>query len=263
MKPSKALLALTAWSALIFLILPVVIVVLASFSPTANVQIPLQAFSVKSYREFAGDPKWISAIGISLTLAAIGALLSCGVALLAALVNNRTTYAGKTFVEGGLLAPLIFPHAALALALYSVANVFDLVGTFVGVLLAHIVITVPFAYRPISAAVVKNDRSMQEAGMSLGASPGYIFRKLTIPALRDGIVTALLFTFIISFDEATVTLFLKGPEFNTLPVAILTEIQEGSGLAVPAVSTLMITLTLLFIFLAEKTVGLKIFAEKR
>ncbi|KQR77063.1 hypothetical protein ASG35_12405 [Burkholderia sp. Leaf177] len=263
MKIRKPLLSGIAWLTIIFLLIPVVVVVLASFSPNANVRIPLQPLSLNSYRAVFSDSKWAEALGVSLLLATVGSIISCGAATMAALANNRVTYTGKNLVEGGLLAPLIFPHAALALALYSIADQLNLIGSFIGVLLAHIVLTVPFAYRPINAAVSKNDKSMQEAGMSLGARPQYVFWKLTFPMLKSGIITALLFTFIISFDEATITLFLKGPDFTTLPVAIMTDIQEGTGLAVPAISAMMVAFTLLFIFLADKTVGLSTFSEKR
>jgi len=262
MRQSKPLLAAFSWLVLAFLALPIVVVVIASFSPTGNMRVPLEPFSLSGYRAFLSDGKWWEAIAVSAALGACGALISTIVATLAALVNARYDYPGKALLEAGILAPLVFPHAALALALYGVALQIDLLGTVWGVFLAHLIITLPFAYRPISAAMHKFDRSMEEAAMSLGAAGPYVFRRVTVPVLRPGIVTALLFSFIISFDEATVTMFLKGPEFNTLPVLIFAEVQEGSALAVPAISTVLIALTFLFIWLVERTVGLQVFVDK-
>src|SRR3546814_15903912 len=91
------------------------------------------------------------------------------------------------------------------------------------------------------------DPALDEAGMSLGAKPGYVFRHITVPVLRPGIAAGFLFAFIMSFDEVTVTMFLKGPLFTTLPVQIFSEVQEGSARIVPAVSTSVVVTTMLFI----------------
>src|SRR3546814_7050048 len=93
----------------------------------------------------------------------------------------------------------------------------------------HIVVTLPFAFGPVFAAMNRYDPALDEAGMSLGAKPGYVFRHITVPVLRPGIAAGFLFAFIMSFDEVTVTMFLKGPLFTTLPVQIFSEVQEGSA----------------------------------
>src|SRR3546814_13769045 len=98
---------------------------------------------------------------------------------------TRLKFRGKSAVEFGILSPLILPHAALALALYSVVYSLDALGSFRGVLLGHIVVTLPFAFGPVFAAMNRYDPALDEAGMSLGVKPGYVFRHITGPVLRQ------------------------------------------------------------------------------
>src|SRR3546814_7133768 len=175
---------------------------------------------------------------------------------------TRLKFRGKSAVEFGILSPLILPHAALALALYSVVYSLDALGSFRGVLFGHIVVTLPVSVGPVFAAMIRYDPALDEAGMSLGAKPGYVFRHIAVPVLRPGIAAGFLFAFIMSFDEVTVTMFLKGPLFTTLPVQIFSEVQEGSARIVPAVSTSVVLTAMLFIFVIKRLVGLDVFVDR-
>lgn len=97
--------------------------------------------------------------------------------------------------------------------------------------------------------------------MSMGASNWYTFWHVTLPLVRPGIITALLFSFILSFDEVTVTMFLVGPFITTLPVEIYSFIQESGTPVVAAISTVLVVMTLLLVILLERLVGLEFFVE--
>ena len=97
--------------------------------------------------------------------------------------------------------------------------------------------------------------------MSLGAQPGYVFRTVTLPLLRSGLVTALLFSFIISFDEVTVSIFLVGPDATTLPARIFAHIQESASPVVAAISTFLVAITIGLIVLLQRLIGLDLFIE--
>jgi putative spermidine/putrescine transport system permease protein len=262
MNPWRSAVAIAAWVVLIFLMLPIVVVVAASFSATGTVRVPFGAVSVATYAEFLSSPAWLQALGVSFALAMIGAFITTAVAVLAALAVARHGFPGQAMFELGILSPLILPHAAVALALFAVVQQFGLLGSFPGVLLAHVIITLPFAYRPIITAVHRYDRQYDEAGMSLGMAPARVFWNVTLPILRPGIMAGFLFAFIISFDEVTVTMFLKGPLFTTLPVQIFAEIQDGSGRIVPAISTLLIGMTVAAIYALDRLVGVDVFVSK-
>jgi len=158
------------------------------------------------------------------------------------------------------MLPLVFPNAALGVAFLGVLGLLGIGGTYLGIVLAHCIITLPFAYRPILNALRKLDPALEEASMSLSATPLQVLRTVTLPMLRPGLITAFLFCFIVSFDEATVTIFLIAPDVNTLPVRILTQIQESASPVIAAIATFLILFTLSLVLLLERTVGLELFA---
>src|SRR5262249_6592434 len=161
-----------------------------------------------------------------------------------------------------MLAPLIFPHAAIGVAIFGfLASTYYLRGTYSGICLAHVLLCLPFAYRPIAAAFHKLDRSLAEAAMNMGAKPAIIFWRITLPMVVPGIVSALLFTFIVSFDEITVTLFLTAPGITTLPLTIYFRLEQSADPVVAAVSTLLVLLTLGLVLLLQRTVGLELFVN--
>lgn len=244
---------------LLFLPAPIVIVILSSVTKAGYISFPPGELSLRWYVEFLGSTAWLWSLGVSVVLAGLAAVLSTLVAFLGALVSTRQRLPMGGALETLVLLPLIFPHAALGVVMLGLAGLFGWTGEFPGLLLAHFLITVPYAWRPIVAALGKHDLALEEAAMSLGAPPFYTFRKVTVPLLRPGLVTALLFTFIISFDEVTVSLFLVGPDLSTLPVKIFSHIQDSGSPVIAAISTVLIALTVLVVFLLDRVVGLELF----
>jgi putative spermidine/putrescine transport system permease protein len=251
---------LFVWSVLVYLALPMVVVAVASVTRTGDMRFPPSGFSLRWYAEFLTGESWLRALGTSLLLAALGAMLSTALAFLAASAARRRFPLRGVF-EATMLSPLIVPHAALALALFGIVVLLRLRGSLGGLLVAHIVLTLPFAYRPIATSLSQLDRAMEEAGMSLGAHPWTIMRRITLPLLRPAIVSALLFCSIISFDEVTVSMFLVGPEVMTLPVRIFSEIQDRDSPVLAAISTLLILVTLGCTIMLDRLIGLQLFVR--
>jgi putative spermidine/putrescine transport system permease protein len=250
---------------LLFLPAPIVIVVVSSFTKAGYISFPPGELSLRWYAEFLGSADWLATLGLSAALAALAATLSTAVTFLGALAVTRRRLPMAHGLETLVLLPLIFPHAALGVIMLGLVAMFGWTGQFVGLLLAHFILTIPYAWRPIVAAMRKHDLAIEEAAMSLGAPPFYTFRKVTLPLLRPGLVTALLFTFIISFDEVTVSLFLVGPDLSTLPVKIFSTIQDSGSPVIAAVSAMLVGLTILAVFVLDRVVGLELFvaAEER
>lgn len=250
---------------LLFLPAPIIIVILSSFTKAGYISFPPGEMSLRWYGEFLGSADWLATLGLSFLLAALAATLSTVVTFLGALAATRRRLPMGQGLETLVLLPLIFPHAALGVIMLGLVAMFGWTGQFLGLLLAHFILTIPYAWRPIVAAMRKHDLAMEEAAMSLGAPPFYTFRKVTLPLLRPGLVTALLFTFIISFDEVTVSLFLVGPDLSTLPVKIFSTIQDSGSPVIAAVSAILVALTILVVFLLDRVIGLELFvaAEQR
>jgi putative spermidine/putrescine transport system permease protein len=203
----------------------------------------------------------LTTLGITLVLSIMAATLSVVMGFCVALVTVRRPMRARPAIEFLVLLPLVFPHVALAVAILTVLAALGLLGSFWGVLIAHLVVTLPYAYRPIAASLAKLDIAMEEAALSLGATPWTTFRRVTLPLVRPGLITAVLFCFIISFDETTLTLFLVGPNFTTLPIKIFSQLQDNSSPLIAAVSTVLITLTALIVLAINTVFGLELFVE--
>ena len=243
-----------------FLPLPILVVAVSSFTSTGYFTLPPASLSWRWYLEFFTDAQWLGLLAVSAGIALLVAFISTSAALLAALVLDRSRIRGSGLMESLIMLPLVFPNAALGVAFLGLLGLLGVSGSYLGIVLAHCIITLPFAYRPILNSLRKLDPALGEASMSLGARPAQVLRTVTLPMLKPGLITAFLFCFIVSFDEATITVFLVAPDVNTLPVRILTQIQESASPVIAAIATSLIVFTLALVLLLERTVGLEMFA---
>lgn len=263
MKIGSALLTVFAITVFGFTVAPILIVVLASFSPNGYLEFPPRGLSLRWYVEVLSSGVWLTAFVTSVALALVAASITTSVCFLAALVTTRRTIPGKSVFETLVQLPMMLPHAALAMALFSLVVLIGLRGTFSGLAAAHLILVLPFVYRPLVNGLRQLDLSVEEAAMTLGASPTVTFRKITLPLIRPALISAFLFSFIISFDEVTISMFLTGIDMTTLPVKILSDIQNSASPAIAAVSTLLMCLTLGLVLLIDRLVGLRIFVDSR
>lgn len=184
-------------------------------------------------------------ISLQLAVLAVAGSLLLGVPAGIALSRARTRVTG--LVAALLLAPITFPGIALALAIYVFLILIEqysgieFVG-FLGLVLSHILITTPWVVRLCLASLANHDRAAEEAATSLGAAPFRVIWRVTLPAMRTGIVAAGLFAFIISFDDLPMALFLAAPGITTLPVAILQYLEYHIDPLVAAVAVAQIVI---------------------
>lgn len=246
---------------LIFLPAPLIIVIGASFSPGGVLAFPPPGFSLRWYQAILGNHEWLMAFVASAGIAVVAAVLTTIAALGAALALENASPRVRGAAETLILAPLLFPHAALGIAFLSWLIALQANGTMIGVLVSHVVLCAPFAYRPIAVSLHQIDKSISEASLILGATPYQTITKVMVPMLRPGLSAALLFSFIISFDEVTVTMFLTGPDFSTLPVKIYGHLADSADPVVAAISTILIAITGGLIILVDRVVGLGIFVD--
>ena len=128
--------------------------------------------------------------------------------------------------------------------LYGAFARLGLIGTKLGLVLAHTLLTLPFVVINVSAVIQKMDWRMVDAARSLGASPAVAFRKVTLPAILPGVIAGLVFAFLTSFDEIVVALFVTGIDSVTLPVQMWNGIRFEISPAVAAASSLLLLLSI-------------------
>jgi putative spermidine/putrescine transport system permease protein len=131
-----------------------------------------------------------------------------------------------------------------------------LAASILAIVIAHIVVTLPFTIRTVSASLAGLDRRLELAAMNLGATRLQTFLWITLPGILPGISAATIFAFIISFDELTVTLFVAGPALTTLPIQIYKYVTYMANPMVAAISTSIVFLTVLLVLAVERLIGL-------
>lgn len=230
---------------IMLMVLPVVLVVGMSFSNSEMLAFPPRGLSLRHYRTFFEDQSWFQPALLSLKYAVLSTTVKVTLGTLASLALVRGRFRGKRIINLMLLSPMIVPPIIIAVAAYNVYVRFQLVGTTLGVVLAHTVLGIPMVVLVITATLYRFDTNLELAAMSLGANRLTTFWRITFPLIRVGIAVAATFAFIDSFNELIVTNFLVGTRSLTLPVQIYTGLRYTLSPVIASISSLMVGMSLL------------------
>ena len=253
-----AVLSWYSYLAIAFLLLPELVAIGVSFNPTSRMVLPAGALSLQWYRTLWTRPGFGHAFALSLYIAPLATLVSILLGGSAAYYFSRYRIRASGVMSALFFAPLVVPGAAVGAAMFLLLNQFYLTETISGVVIAHIVLTLPYTFRTLGAAFAGLDRAYEEAAFSLGASHAVILRRIVLPLIRPGILAAALFSLIISLDEFTVTLFVSGRTVITFPLQIFNAIEYGLDPTVTAAATVMLGMSAIAIILIERAVGLNL-----
>ena len=201
------------------------------------------------------DPTYLSAIRNSLILAVGSTILSLTLGTAAAYALFRKVIPGAEAITSILMAPLIVPSVVIGVAMLQYFTLVGLRGSFLVLLIAHVVITVPYILRSALTSLSGIDLSVEEASRALGADAFTTFRLVTLPLIKPGLVAGGLFAFVTSMENVPVTIFLAGARQTTLPILIFSSVEMGVNPSVAAVSTLLIIATVVVLFVAERWTG--------
>jgi len=229
---------------LIFLTVPILIVIPMSFSSAKALTFPPPGFSLRWYETFFGDPRWMDAMWTSTVVAVVSSVAALLLGGLAAYGLRRGTFKGRDWAEGNFMAPLIVPTILAAIALYLGLARVGLLGSFVGLVVAHTILNVPLVMMVMGVAIREFDPRIEQVAWSLGASWSYTVRKVMLPNLAPSVFAAWIFAFIGSFDEVIVTSFIAG-KYDTVPKKMFNELILEVNPTITAVATLLIGLTVL------------------
>ena len=241
---SRRALAAIGIFGLVFLTVPLLIVVPMSFSPARALTFPPPGFSLRWYETFFGDPRWMDAMWTSTVVAAVSSVAALLLGGLAAYGLRRGTFKGRDWAEGNFMAPLIVPTIIAAIALYLGLARIGLLGSFVGLVVAHTILNVPLVMMVMGVAIREFDPRIEQVAWSLGASWFYTVRKVMLPNLAPSVFAAWIFAFIGSFDEVIVTSFIAG-KYETVPKRMFNELILEVNPTITAVATLLVGLTIL------------------
>ncbi|SDD26076.1 ABC transporter permease [Belnapia rosea] len=228
---------------LIFLAAPILLVGIVSFSSATYLTFPPPEFGLRWYRAYLGSRDWLDATWLSIAVAAAVVVVSTVLGTLAALGLARLPRGLRVAATGLILSPLIVPGIVVAIGVYYAYSRYGLVGSPLGLVLAHSCLAVPFVVTSVSASLAGLDPRLEQAALSLGATPLGTFRQVTLPLIRPGVLVGALFAFITSFDELIVSLFISGSGAVTLPRRMWDDLRYAIDPTIAAVSTLTVVLT--------------------
>lgn len=255
MRLSNVLLQTFVWTVAIIIIAPIVIVLLTSFTGSDYIRFPLGGLSLKHYVAAAGKPHFVDALVTSTIVAAASSVMAVVLGAMAAIGIARYDFPGRFIVQGMLNTPLMIPALVIGIALLHFYSALLVTPNRFTIIAGHLVITVPYSVRLLSASLAGMDRRLELTAMSLGASPLLAFLQVTLPNMTAGLLGAFTFSAIMSFDDIGVSLFISPSSSPTLPVAIFSYLDQTYDPLVIAVSSVMILVSVLAILILDRVVG--------
>lgn len=234
----------------LFLLLPIVFIAALSFGSSQWLIFPPPSWTFRWYQQLFADPRWFISALTSLKIASIVTVLSVVIGFLAALGLNRGRFFGRDALRALFLTPMILPVVVLAVALYALFLKLGLAGTTIAFVIAHLLIALPFSIISIGNALEGFDRSIEDAAILCGASPWEARLRVTVPAISHGLFGAAIFSFLASWDEVVLAIFMASPTLQTLPVKIWSTLRQDLTPVIAAASTLLIAFTILLMILA-------------
>jgi len=228
----------------IFMFAPIAVVIVLSFNPQQFGCFPMEGFSLRWFFKLAHNEPILTAFKNSLILGSLTALFSTTIGILAAMAFVRYDFPGKNTLNTLLLTPIMIPEVILGVALLLFIRWLQQPKTFVLLVIGHVVLTLPYVLLIVQARLGGIKREYEEAAQSLGANSFQTFIEVTLPLLTPAILAGMLFSFTISFDDITATLFWATAQSQTVPVKIFGMLRNSISPEINALGTVMIILTI-------------------
>lgn len=249
---SQVLFIVLVAAILLYLILPVLIVVPMSFSEARFLQFPPKVWSFRWYEAFFSSIEWMTASKVSLITALVTTVVSLPIGMAAAYAINSSSLRIMRALQIMLLLPMMVPIILIAAGVFFVYARIGLISTLTGLILAHIMLALPYVIIALLAGLRNFDMSQEMVARSLGMNRFRAFMAVTLPQIKPSVVSATLFAFITSLDETVVALFISGGDNQTLTKRMFTALRDEIDPTIAAISSLLILASLLLVVIAGR-----------
>lgn len=244
----------------LFLLAPLVVIILASFSPTVLVTFPPKGFSLEWYANiFGASTNFVSGFVNSVAVAAVATAIDIVLGVTAAISVSRYSFRGRQGLVAFFTSPMYVPSITFGFVLLQVFSAMGTIPAQYRILLGHTVIILPYIVRNTLSVLAGFNWTLEDAAAGLGANPLQTFLKVTLPLIKPGVIAGALLSFLYSFDEAVLSSLLSSPKFVTLPIRIMNYMEFSFDPTLAAISTVLILLSLVTIVLLERFLGLDMF----
>jgi putative spermidine/putrescine transport system permease protein len=248
--------------AFLYILLPLMFVTWLSFYSQEIPSYPPEGYTLHWFHAIMSNDRFLNGLLLSLQLGVIATALGLLLSVPAALCISHFRFPGRELLNSLLLFPLMVPGVVLGTGLYvfhvetEIATGVPIIGSLGGLVWGHVLLTIPWIVRLVTASLAGFDRTLEEAAQSLGATPWTTFRRITLPGILPGIVAGAMFAFVSSFGNLEMSLFLVGPGRTTLPIAILQYLQWKIDPTIAAISVVQILLVALAMLVTDRFVRL-------
>ena len=242
---------------------PILLVILLSFGGESFTSIPPRTYALRWYRNIFIRDEFVAGFLTSLTVALIAAPVSVILGTSSAYALWKRPSAWTRALEPVLMSPVLLPLVVTGLSLLVFFNRVHFYAGLASIVIAHVIITFPYSFRAVLAALSRYDRQLDEAAASVRVRPWASFLHVTLPMIRPGLFAGALFAFVMSFDDFATTIFLITPGAKTLPIAIYQYMEFNLDPTVSAVSSLLVLLAVSGVLVIERLIGMDRFVGLR
>jgi putative spermidine/putrescine transport system permease protein len=249
---------------LLLAVLPILTMIVMSFSGAANLDLPPRSYSLQWYQAawntfVSPDSSDVLSLGQALTtnllVACLTMLIATAIAVPAAYALVRCEFHGKAIALQLMSLPLVFPIVVLGLALLLMFDSLPFQMNTSRLVIAHVILALPFVIRNCTAAMLSIGSEVEEAAQMLGATPTRAILDVVVPLMRSGILAGMLLAFIVSFNEFTVTYFLYNIDVMTVPIWMYSRTVSSLDPTVFSFAVLIVLIDFVLIWALEKLVG--------
>ncbi|MFN3708032.1 ABC transporter permease [Microcella sp.] len=242
---TKARPPLIVWGAVVAVMLtaPTLVVIPLSFTSQRSFRFPIEGWSLQWYERFFTESRWVGALITSLGVALTAAIIATIVGTLAVIALGRSRIALGPVARATLMLPIVVPGIVVAVGVFGAYLRWGISGSFLGLVLAHTVLSIPFVMIPVTTALRGIPETVERAAAVLGANPLRRFTQVQLPLLAPGLVTGFVFAFVTSLDEVVIAFFLQSPRLRTLPVQMYSSVTVETDPTIAVASSLVLVIS--------------------
>jgi putative spermidine/putrescine transport system permease protein len=235
---------------MILLVAPTLIVIPMSFSDSQYLEFPPRVLSTRWYENYFGSPEWMSATTTSFLTAFLTMLVATPIGVLAAYGLHNSSKKVSKIVFILLITPMMVPLILIAIGTFYIYVKLQILYTLTGLVLAHSLLALPLVLIVTASALKSYDMNLEMAARSLGAARWWAFLTITLPQIRFAVITSALLSFLTSFDEGVIAMFISGGDNPTLTRNMFNALRDQIDPTIASISTIMIVVTSLLMTIA-------------
>lgn len=259
-KTGRRIFAVISVIVLIFTMAPILMLFVGSFSADNFFTFPPQnGLSLRWFKAFLTSKEFATSLRVSVTVSFCAVIIGLIAGVPTAFAIKRFSFKGRAAINTAVMSSMTLPRVIWAIALLQFYSTLGILGSYPGLILAHSLLVIPYVVRMVLSSLSFINPDVENAALSLGATPVQTFFKITMPLITPGVIVSAFFGFVVSFTDSVVAVFISGVRNITFPVRVYAE-QRGQGLDLEAVAGSAVIILVIIII---EAVGEKLFKWSR